>query len=79
MWTFHAASRANNTLHGPTRTTITTTQKDLTMVVHALRTTAARGFARAQQKRTMGGGPKPEWTGIDAKVRAVFPEDWQRE
>lgn len=49
------------------------------MVVHALRTTAARGFARAQQKRTMGGGPKPEWTGIDAKVRAVFPEDWQRE
>ena len=32
------------------------------------------------QKRTMGGGgPKPEWTGIDAKVRAVFPEDYQCE
>mmetsp|Transcript_38866 Transcript_38866/g.44365 ORF Transcript_38866/g.44365 Transcript_38866/m.44365 type:complete len:125 (-) Transcript_38866:284-658(-) len=29
------------------------------------------------QRRSMGGGPKPEWTGIDAKVRAVFPEDWQ--
>uniref|UniRef100_A0A7S1H2F8 Uncharacterized protein n=2 Tax=Thalassionema nitzschioides TaxID=33649 RepID=A0A7S1H2F8_9STRA len=25
----------------------------------------------------MGGGPKPEWTGIDATVRSVFPEDWQ--
>lgn len=30
------------------------------------------------QRRAMGGGPKKEWTGIDKKVRDVFPEDHQR-
>lgn len=30
-----------------------------------------------QQKRTMAGGPKPVWTGIDKTVRGYFPEDWQ--
>lgn len=25
----------------------------------------------------MGGGPKPEWTGIDKTVRGIFPEDYQ--
>lgn len=34
---------------------------------------------KAFQTRYMGGGPKPEWQGFDKKVRAVFPEDWQRE
>lgn len=31
-----------------------------------------------QQTRLMGGGPKPEWTGIDKTVRTYFPEDWMR-
>mmetsp|Transcript_23308 Transcript_23308/g.54130 ORF Transcript_23308/g.54130 Transcript_23308/m.54130 type:complete len:134 (-) Transcript_23308:985-1386(-) len=29
------------------------------------------------QRRAMGSGPKPEWTGIDKVVRTYFPEDWQ--
>jgi hypothetical protein len=32
------------------------------------------------QKRSMGGGgPAPEWEGIDKVVRGVFPHDHQRE
>lgn len=30
------------------------------------------------QRRNMGGGPAPEWEGIDKVVRGVFPGDHQR-
>ena len=37
------------------------------------------GAIRSQaQKRAMGGGPAPEWEGIDKVVRGVFPGDHQR-
>lgn len=51
------------------------------MFASASRVAVARATAqRVQQqpKRTMAGGPKPVWTGIDKKVRDIFPEDWQR-
>jgi len=53
------------------------------VLVQATRATArlaARKVATQQQKRTMagGGGPKPEWEGIDKIVRGYFPEDYQR-
>merc|ERR1711862_1029381 len=50
------------------------------MFAHSARRIAkssCRKIIQQQQKRSMGGGPKPTWTGIDAQVRAVFPEDWQ--
>ena len=39
------------------------------------------GVARQNivQKRSMGGGPAPEWEGIDKVVRGYFPQDHQRE
>lgn len=50
------------------------------MFASASRITVTRAAAqRMQQKRTMAGGPKPVWTGIDKTVRGYFPEDWQRE
>uniref|UniRef100_A0A7S2I9N5 Uncharacterized protein n=1 Tax=Helicotheca tamesis TaxID=374047 RepID=A0A7S2I9N5_9STRA len=49
------------------------------MVVHALKSTAVRGARAATSKRCMGGSaaPAPEWTGIDAVVRKVLPQDDQ--
>lgn len=44
----------------------------------ARRRLAVVATQRMQQRRAMGSGPKPEWTGIDKTVRDVFPEDWQR-
>jgi hypothetical protein len=45
----------------------------------ATRVVAPRVIVNTTQKRTMAGhGAKPEWTGIDKKVRDIFPEDWQR-
>jgi len=49
------------------------------MFASASRITALRATAAMPQKRTMAGGPKPVWTGIDKTVRGYFPEDWQRE
>lgn len=50
----------------------------ITSTMLAARRIAPRLVVAQTQRRTMGSGPKPEWTGIDAKVRAIFPEDWQR-
>ena len=54
-----------------------------TMVLPIARLAAGRRLAsqavRHQQRRNMGHGPKPEWTGIDKTVRDVLPEDWQSE
>mmetsp|Transcript_23629 Transcript_23629/g.39092 ORF Transcript_23629/g.39092 Transcript_23629/m.39092 type:complete len:127 (-) Transcript_23629:184-564(-) len=47
------------------------------MFASASRITALRATAAMPQKRTMAGGPKPVWTGIDKTVRGYFPEDWQ--
>ena len=57
-----------------------TTSKITRMVLPAVGVAARRRVAVAalQQRRNMGGGPKPEWTGIDKTVRTYFPEDWQR-
>ena len=40
---------------------------------------ATRQATSQGQKRSMGGGPPPEWEGIDKVVRGVFPQDYQRE
>lgn len=51
------------------------------MVLPVVASAARRrvGMAAAQQqKRSMGSGPAPEWTGIDKVVRDVFPGDHQR-
>lgn len=51
------------------------------MVLHAASAVARRRVAsmatQQMQRRQMGSGPKPEWTGIDKTVRNIFPEDWQ--
>mmetsp|Transcript_58712 Transcript_58712/g.70035 ORF Transcript_58712/g.70035 Transcript_58712/m.70035 type:complete len:136 (-) Transcript_58712:93-500(-) len=51
------------------------------MVLQTLTSTATRGVKHvaktASSRRHMGSGPKPEWTGIDKKVRDIFPEDHQ--
>ena len=39
---------------------------------------ATRQATSQGQKRSMGGGPPPEWEGIDKVVRGVFPQDYQR-
>ena len=53
------------------------------MVLHAASAVARRRVASMAtqqiQRRNMGSGPKPEWTGIDKTVRNIFPEDWQLE
>lgn len=52
------------------------------MVLHVASAVARRRVASMAsqqiQRRNMGSGPKPEWTGIDKTVRDIFPEDWQR-
>lgn len=52
-------------------------------MLHAASAVARRRVAsmatQQMQRRSMGSGPKPEWTGIDKTVRNIFPEDWQRE
>jgi hypothetical protein len=51
------------------------------MVLHVASAVARRRVASMAsqqiQRRNMGSGPKPEWTGIDKTVRDIFPEDWQ--
>ena len=50
--------------------------------MNALRSTL-RPIARAAlpkaQKRQMGSGAAPQWTGIDKVIRDKFPEDYQGE
>ena len=52
------------------------------MVFSIAAATARRRIAlmarHSTQRRTMGGGPPPEWTGIDKVVRGTFPADYQR-
>uniref|UniRef100_A0A7S1Y1D6 Uncharacterized protein n=2 Tax=Grammatophora oceanica TaxID=210454 RepID=A0A7S1Y1D6_9STRA len=38
---------------------------------------ARRTAHQMAQRRNMGSGPKPEWTGVDKVVRTYLPEDWQ--
>lgn len=48
--------------------------------MNALRSTlrpALRVATPKVQRRQMGGGAAPEWTGIDKIVRDKFPEDYQ--
>jgi hypothetical protein len=51
--------------------------------MNALRTTirpiARRAAMPNVQKRQMGGGAAPEWTGLDKVIRDKFPEDYQGE
>ena len=60
-----------------------TTNVKTAMVFHAASAVARRRVAsmatQQMQRRSMGSGPKPEWTGIDKTVRDIFPEDWQCE
>jgi hypothetical protein len=44
----------------------------------ARRQMGRRVIQQTTQKRSMGGGPAPEWEGIDKVVRDVFPQDHQR-
>ena len=51
-------------------------------MVHRLLCTRASHVVKAPTnnliaKRSMGSGPKPTWTGMDAVVRKHFPEDYQ--
>ena len=48
--------------------------------MNALRSTlrpVLRAALPKAQRRQMGGGAAPEWTGIDKIVRDRFPEDYQ--
>lgn len=48
--------------------------------MNALRSTvklAARSATQRVQKRQMGSGAAPQWTGIDKVIRDRFPEDYQ--
>ena len=51
------------------------------MVFQVVSATTARGIKATSNKiaarRSMGSAAKTEWTGIDAVVRKVFPEDYQ--
>ena len=50
--------------------------------MNALRTTlrpVARAAMPKVQRRQMGSGAAPEWTGIDKVIRDKFPEDYQGE
>ena len=40
---------------------------------------AARALLPKAQKRQMGGGAAPQWTGLDKVIRDKFPEDYQGE
>ena len=50
--------------------------------MNALRSTfrpIARAALPKAQKRQMGSGAAPQWTGIDKVIRDKFPEDYQGE